>query len=115
MEKLNQMDNAEAIVNLINDLNAYKRTNPYDPECHEPGRHTYCHILFFPNEEQANRLGVLPHKFEVRGFSINSASIDISAVNWGVAAGTCSLIVGEHNVHQFKILEKEPTLQVLYG
>lgn len=111
------MDNAEAIVNLINDLNAFKKSNPFNPTYDEPGRHTFCHILFFPNEEQSKRLGVMPHKFEVRGFSIDTlaCAVKISAVNWTVGAGTCSLMVDEHNIHQFKILEKEPSLQVLYG
>lgn len=109
------MDNAEALVNLLNDLHDFKRSNPHTPTYDEPGRHTYCHILYFPEGKQIERLGALPHKFEVRGFSMNSDSIDISAVNWSVGAGSCTLVISEDNIHQVKILEKDQVLQVLYG
>ena len=57
------------------------------------------------------------HKFEVRGFGVvpDYSVIEVSCVNWSLAAGTCTLTIDEVNCHRFKILEDEPTIQVLYG
>lgn len=100
----------DEFMHFLERLQHYKKTNPFVPGFDEPGRHTYCHIMALHNGKW--------HKFEVRGHNITMdyGMVEISAVNWTMAAGTCTLsIQREQDVSIFKILEDEPTMQVLYG
>lgn len=106
----------DEIFHLAQRLQHYKITNPYDPEIHEPGRHTYCHLMIYIRDNE------LPykegwHKIEVRNHqtTMDYSRIELSAVSWTLAAGTCTISIDEINCTRFKILEDEPTLQVLYG
>lgn len=95
---------------LIERLQHYKKTNPFVPGFDEPGRHTFCHLMVLHQGKW--------HKFEVRGFNVTMdyGMIELSCVNWTLAAGTCTLsIQRENKISDFKILEDEPTMQVLYG
>lgn len=110
----------EAMVKLANDLSRWKRDNPNksDGEDWHDNRHTYCHIMYYIDEQAAGKHHKPGwHKVEVRGFNItyNYELIECSAVSWTLAAGTCTLRITPENVHLVKILEDEPTLQVLYG
>lgn len=91
-------------------LQHYKTINPDIGRDHfEIGRHTYCHLMVRHEGKW--------HKFEVRQFrtTMDYGLIEVSCVNWTLAAGTCTLSIKDDSVKDFKILEDEPTLQVLYG
>lgn len=98
------------LFHLVQRLQHYKETNPdLGKEHFEIGRHTYCHLMV---KHQGKW-----HKFEVRQFRVTMdyGMIEIAAVNWTLAAGSCTLsIQRENNINDFKILEDEPTMQVLY-
>jgi len=100
------MDN---ILELHQRLEYYKKTNPFVPGFDEPGRHTYCHLMVLHEGKY--------HKFEVRGWhtTMDYRFTELSCVNWTLAAGTCTISIKDDNIAKFKILEDEPTLQVLYG
>lgn len=106
----------DIIFDLTQRLQHYKTSNPFNPEVHEPGRHTYCHLMIYirPEERPYNEGW---HKIEVRGHrtTMDYSMIELSCVSWTLAAGTCTITIDEINCHRFKILEDEPTIQVLYG
>jgi hypothetical protein len=115
------MDN---VFELSQRLQHYRETNPkiidHDSDAGQYGenRHTYCHIMYHISKELAIRLEHIGwHKIEVRGWhtTMDYRMIEISCVNWTLAAGTCTLSIKDDSVKDFKILEDEPTLQVLYG
>ncbi len=100
----------DEMMHMANRLSHYKKINPDIGLDHfELGRHTYCHLML-------NYQGQW-HRIEVRAFNItyDYSLIEVSAVNWTLAAGTCTLRINPENVKDFKILEDEPTMQVLYG
>lgn len=105
------------IFRLHQRLQYYKTTNPYDPEIHERGRHTYCHLMVYIRAGETPYYSEGWHKIEVRGHQtvLDYSRIELSAVSWTLAAGTCTITIDEINCKRFKILEDEPTLQVLYG
>lgn len=101
------MDN---VFELHQRLQHYKQnTQHLRDDFHDAGRFTYCHLMIYHNSAW--------HKFEVRGWhtTMDYRMIEISCVNWTLAAGTCTLSIKDDSVKDFKILEDEPTLQVLYG
>lgn len=94
---------------LANRLNHYKTTNPDIGLDHfEIGRHTYCHLM-------VQHMGKY-HKFEIRSIRVayDYSVIELGAVNWTMAAGTCTLSIKPETVGLFKILEDHPTMRVLY-
>lgn len=98
---------------LLQRLHYYQTINPDIGLDHfEIGRHTYCHLMYKHDGQW--------HKNEVRGFKSVYRdgvleSINISAVNWSVAAGPCGIVITQEHIDLVKILEDEPTMQVLYG
>lgn len=98
-------------------LDKYKKINP-DPEDdpYSVGRHNFCHIIFMIETK-----GVKYARFEVRGWDkptrLGSGiwMLEVSAVNWTITAGTCSIHIDEDNVDNFEILEDNKALQVLIG
>lgn len=48
------------------------------------------------------------HRFEVRGFRLvedpNGITLNISAVNWTIMAGTCSIRMDKTFAHEFRLL-----------
>lgn len=103
-------------------LEHYKKINPkiIDPDSdagqYGDNRHTYCHLMVCirPDEKPYEKGW---HKFEVRAFqtTMDYSRIELSCVNWTIAAGTCTITIDEINCMRFKILEDERTMQVLYG
>lgn len=65
--------------------------DPYD------NRITHCRILY--NIEGTD------HEFVVRGWSYKNDELNISTVNWTIAAGTCTLTVTEDNLLNLKIVD----------
>ncbi len=91
------------------ELQKYKDINPdTSDDIYDKGRHTYCHIIWMNKEHN------FP-KFEVRGWALRGPILNVSVVNWTVTAGTASLSLNDDNLEEFKILEDDPTLMVLYG
>jgi hypothetical protein len=91
-------------------LRHYKKVNPAPPPDPYEGssRHNYCHLVLFKNDK--------PHLFEVRGFKALKDKTQVSAVNWTLAAGTCTIdltakIIKQYNI---QILEDNPTIQTLF-
>ena len=112
----------EAMVKLANDLTRWKRDNPKpirdEDEHYGDNRHTYCNLMYYIDEATASRYHKQGwHKMEVRSFNITMdySFIEIGVVNWTLTAGHGTLRVTADMVHNIKILEDEPTLQVLYG
>lgn len=95
------------IKSFVKELNKYKVKREPDPY---GDRYTYCHLIYM---KEVN--GVNFPLFEVRGWGKNEDGIHVDLVNWTVAAGTCSVVLKADNIDDWKILEDEPTLQVLYG
>ena len=96
---------------LAKRLRHYKKINPAPKlEPYEgDSRHNYCHLVLFKDSK--------PHHFQVRSFQIREDKIVVSAVNWTLAAGTCTLdlTVKTINTYNIEILEDSPSLQTLYG
>lgn len=94
---------------LIDRIQYYIITNPhpYPDDPYDSGRHTYCHLAHYAKGAW--------HFFEIRGMSVKENRAHVSAVNWTLCAGTCAIDLTEVSVKDWKILEDEPTLQVLYG
>jgi len=112
----------ENVFEMNQRLEYYKKINPKSPDSDDMqyghDRHTYCHLMYHVTAADANRIEHIGwHKIEVRGWrtTMDYRKIELSAVSWSLAAGTCTLMIKDDNVHKFKILEDEPTLQVLYG
>lgn len=93
-------------------LRHYKKVNPAPPP--DPyegaGRHNYCHLVLFKNDK--------PHLFQVRGFTKKGLKdkVQVSAVNWTLAAGTCTLDLTDKMIktYNIQILEDNPTIQTLF-
>lgn len=103
------------LLKLHNRLVEYKtHINPKlsDPDDSYDDRHNYCHMVYL--DPVTNKM----HTFQVRGFSYDSVKeiLSISAVNWTICAGTCTIrLMNEHlELAKWKILEDEPTLQILF-
>lgn len=100
------------VTNLLKRLNFYRDVkNPkplIDEDGYDVGRHTYCNLVIFKDNE--------PHLFEVRGFNMLNGILQVYAVNWSIAAGTCTVNVTEDVIDLLKIeiYEDNPTLQTLY-
>jgi len=104
---------------FLKELDKFRVTNhPGHEDAYDHGRHTYCHIVWM-DEHRGEKFPI----FEVRGWSALYSKIcpgeldqiHVSAVNWTVSAGTCSMHLNDSNISKFKILENDPTLQVLIG
>lgn len=80
-----------------------KSDDPYD------NRVTHCHLIYFKDGK--------PHRFEVRGFPsrIKNHKLSISAVNWSLCAGTCSIELTEDKVHEWLIEEDQPNYRLLFN
>lgn len=65
--------------------------------------------------------GVKYARFEVRGWGKPAKlpngkwMLEVSAVNWTITAGTCTLQLNEDDIDKFEILEDNKALQVLIG
>lgn len=70
-------------------LETYRVGEHYD-------RRPYCYL----EVEHDDKL----HKFEVRHWKMESYSIRISAVNWTIAAGPCSIVLNGYNYKKFTIV-----------
>ena len=95
-------------------LDKQKRLNPKpndeDNIWEGGGRHTYCHLIHYSKQWGT-------HRFEVRGYKWDEEKqhINISAVNWTMCAGACSVYLNEENIDQFFVLEDSPEAEILYG
>ena len=95
-------------------LSKFKGNNIIDIETDYDSRHNYCTMVIVG--KVANRrakTGGL-HKFEVRGFLRMGEVLSISAVNWTLTAGPCSIDLTEENVVDWDILEDNKILRILY-
>lgn len=72
------------------------------PESFDPydDRVTHCYLTYEKNN--------VSHSFEVRGWNLKNKPrrIFVSAVNWTLCAGPCSIEITESNVDQWKFKEK---------
>ena len=83
------------IIEFYNILESHRKPIVYDPY---GSRNTHC---YFIHESKQNEL----HFFEIRGWcKIINDKLNISAVNWTVAAGPCSITIDDKNLNNFKIL-----------
>ena len=86
-------------------------------------RFTYCHMVLTNLKDPTNGNSLkAPHKgglhrFEVRGWRVVKKEwkvLKVSAVNWTITAGTCTVDLTEDNISDWDILEDNPTLRILY-
>ena len=102
-------------------LNKFKKTNPKPPrdedDPYNDNRHTYCHLLYIgPYKQDKHMKKVKEHRVDVRGFKRKeNGEIEISAVSWTLAAGSCSLTLTNTNIDYWLILEDKGMTEVLYG
>jgi hypothetical protein len=63
-------------------------------------RVTHCYLTYEKNN--------ISHSFEVRGWHRKNTPrrIIVSAVNWTLCAGPCSIDITESNVDQWKLIDK---------
>ncbi len=92
------------IKSFAEELHKYHKYVEYDD------RHTFCHLVCMKELR-----GVKYPVFEVRGWGVKKTTLNVSVVNWTVCAGTASLELNEENISDWRILEDDPTLQVLIG
>ena len=86
------MSNLHDFYKELERLRKPKSDDPYDNIV------THCYLLFEKIPEEL-------HFFEVRGWKeIKDDKLDVSAVCWTAAAGTCSVYLSEDNLKYFKIL-----------
>lgn len=85
----------------------YKVVNP-DTRHHDIGRHTYCHLIYLEK-------GSTYPKFEVRSITFKDKVLSVGAVNWTVAAGTCTIDITEETAHLWAIEEDGGTPRILFG
>lgn len=99
------------LADLVTRLSKHRKPPPEDH--YDVGRVTHCHLVCMDPIYEQIKYPI----FEVRGwqYAADPGILEISAVNWTVTAGTCTICLKEHNAKFWKILEDEPTLQVLIG
>lgn len=74
---------------LYRQLETYRVGEYYD-------RRPYCYLEVEHNGKM--------HKFEVRHWKMVNYSIRISAVNWTITAGPCSIVLTGRNYKKFKVV-----------
>lgn len=104
-------------------LNKFKKTDQ-GKAFEDMDRHTYCTIVLINLKSEITGKSIKPpdkgglHRFEVRGWRRAKIAgvevLDVSAVNWTLTAGACSVDLTEDNIDDWDILEDNQTLRILY-
>ena len=102
---------AKTVHDLYTALEKHRKPEDND-DVYDIGRTTHCHLIYL-DEAYSKKYPI----FEVRGWKINKDQdkLRVSAVNWTITAGTCSLEFNKGNLDKWAILEDSPELQILYG